>query len=87
MLNKNKFFKAGQEGFDQLRRIAYPQTDVFLICFSVMLPSSFTNAQKLWIQEIKKHCPNTPYLLVRNSFFSTALLRMRIINTIMVPVF
>ena len=58
------FDTAGQEGFDQLRPIAYPQTDVFLICFSVVLPSSLINIQKLWIQEIKKYCPSTPFILV-----------------------
>ena len=58
------FDTAGQEGFEQLRPIAYPQTDVFLICFSVVLPSSLINIQKLWIQEIKKYCPYTPFILV-----------------------
>lgn len=28
------------------------------------MPSSLINIQKQWIQEIKKYCPNTPYILV-----------------------
>ena len=38
---------AGQEDYSYLRPIAYPNTDVFLIAFSVVEPSSFVNAKKL----------------------------------------
>ena len=58
------FDTAGQESFDQLRPVAYPQTDIFLVCFSVVYPSSLQNVQKLWINEIRKYCPHTPLLLV-----------------------
>lgn len=29
-----------------------------------MYPSSLINIQKLWITEIKKYCPSTPFILV-----------------------
>ena len=32
---------AAQEDYDRLRPLAYPQTDVFLVCFSVVDPLSF----------------------------------------------
>merc|ERR1711916_413852 len=32
---------AGQEDYDRLRPLSYPQTDVFLICFAVGSPSSY----------------------------------------------
>lgn len=36
---------AGQEDYDRLRPLSYPQTDVFLICFSLISPSSYENVK------------------------------------------
>ncbi|KAG9339746.1 hypothetical protein JZ751_023414 [Albula glossodonta] len=54
----------GQEDYDRLRPLSYPQTDVFLVCFSVVSPSSFENVKEKWVPEITHHCPKTPFLLV-----------------------
>ena len=43
------------------------QTDVFLICFSVVSPSSFENVTTKWCPEIKHHCPDAPILLIGKS--------------------
>lgn len=40
------------------------QTDVFLICFSVVSPSSYENVTTKWNPEVKHHCPEAPILLV-----------------------
>ena len=40
------FDTAGQEDYDRLRPLSYPQTDVFLVCFSVISPSSFENVKE-----------------------------------------
>jgi hypothetical protein len=58
------FDTAGQEDYDRLRPLSYPQTDVFLACFSVVSPASFENVREKWVPEITHHCPNTPFLLV-----------------------
>jgi cell division control protein 42 len=58
------FDTAGQEDYDRLRPLSYPQTDVFLVCFSVVSPASFENVKEKWVPEITHHCPKTPFLLV-----------------------
>jgi len=55
---------AGQEDYDRLRPLSYPQTDVFLVCFSVVTYSSYENVKEKWVPEILHHCPKTPFLLV-----------------------
>eukprot|EP01084_Bolivina_argentea_P285492 489596_1 len=54
---------AGQEDYDRLRPLSYPQTDVFLVCFSIISRSSFENIESKWIPEIQHHCPGTPFIL------------------------
>lgn len=55
---------AGQEDYDRLRPLSYPQTDVFLICFSLISPPSFDNVTAKWYPEIAHHAPNIPIILV-----------------------
>ncbi|GMM28547.1 Rho family GTPase [Martiniozyma asiatica (nom. inval.)] len=58
------FDTAGQEDYDRLRPLSYPQTDIFLICFSVVVPSSFDNVKEKWFPEISHHAPQTPCIIV-----------------------
>lgn len=55
---------AGQEGYDRLRPLSYPQTDVFLICFSITQPNSFAHIDSKWKPELSHHAPETPFLIV-----------------------
>ena len=55
---------AGQEGYDRLRPLSYPQTDVFLICFSITSPTSFTNIEQKWKPELAHHAAGVPFLIV-----------------------
>ena len=44
--------------------MSYPQTDVFLVCFSVTSPASFENVREKWFPEVHHHCPGVPCLIV-----------------------
>uniref|UniRef100_A0A8C0F1G6 Ras homolog family member U n=1 Tax=Bubo bubo TaxID=30461 RepID=A0A8C0F1G6_BUBBB len=55
---------AGQDEFDKLRPLCYTNTDIFLLCFSVVSPSSFQNVSEKWVPEIRCHCPKAPIILV-----------------------
>lgn len=55
---------AGQEEYSRLRALSYPETDVFLLCFSVVSPSSFENIKSKWHPEILHHCPEATTMLV-----------------------
>lgn len=53
-----------QEDFDKLRPLSYPQTDVFVLCFSVANRESFEHIRDKWHPEISHHCPGVPVILV-----------------------
>jgi Ras-related C3 botulinum toxin substrate 1 len=55
---------AGQEDYDRLRPLSYPSTDVFLLCFSLVNPTSFSNVKIKWLREVKHHCPQSKLILV-----------------------
>lgn len=63
-INLGLWDTAGQEDYDRLRPLSYPQTDVFLVCFSITSPNSFGNVRAKWIPEVRHHCPTTPIVLV-----------------------
>ncbi|KAJ1962646.1 GTPase Cdc42 [Dipsacomyces acuminosporus] len=58
------FDTAGQEDYDRLRPLSYPQTDVFLVCFSVTSQASYENVREKWFPEVRHHCPGVPCLIV-----------------------
>lgn len=57
---------AGQEDYDRLRPLSYPDTDVILMCFSIDSPDSLQNIPEKWVPEVKHFCPNVPIVLVGN---------------------
>jgi Ras-related C3 botulinum toxin substrate 1 len=63
-INLQLWDTAGQEEYKKIRPLSYFQTDVFIICFSLVSPTSLENVQNMWIPELKQYCPSTPYILV-----------------------
>ncbi|VDL85826.1 unnamed protein product [Schistocephalus solidus] len=57
---------AGQEDYDRLRPLSYPDTDVILMCFSIDSMDSLENLSEKWYPEVKHFCPNVPILVVGN---------------------
>lgn len=55
---------AGQEDYDRLRPLSYPEANIVLICFSVDVPASLINVQEKWVSEVQHFCQNVPYVLV-----------------------
>lgn len=60
------FDTQGQDDYDRLRPLAYPDTNVILICFSIVEPETLENVEKKWIPEILHFLsdPVVPYILV-----------------------
>ena len=63
---------AGQEDYDRLRPLSYPDTDVILMCFSIDSPDSLDNIPEKWTPEVKHFCPNVPIILVGNKKVRTS---------------
>ncbi|CCJ31149.1 unnamed protein product [Pneumocystis jirovecii] len=55
---------AGQEDYDRLRPLSYPDSHVILICFSVDSPDSLDNVQEKWVPEVTHFCAGLPVILV-----------------------
>ncbi|UJR38077.1 hypothetical protein I4U23_030758 [Adineta vaga] len=58
------FDTAGQEDFDRLRPLSYPDTNVILMCFSVDYPVSAGSIVEKWIPEVRHFCGKCPVILV-----------------------
>ncbi|KAJ7204745.1 cell division control protein 42 [Mycena pura] len=54
---------AAQPEYDRLRPLAYPQTTVFFVCFSVESPESYENVCEKWLPEVNHYCPGVPCVL------------------------
>eukprot|EP01080_Neovahlkampfia_damariscottae_P002498 gene2498-3204_t len=63
--NVNIWDTAGQETFDKIRLLSYPDSDIFLVCFSVANVSSLQNIEARWYSEIQQHnTSKAPIMLV-----------------------
>ncbi|BES93643.1 unnamed protein product [Nesidiocoris tenuis] len=55
---------AGQEDYAKFRTLAYPHSDVVLLCFALDQPSSLDTITDYWLPEVRQNCPRAPILLV-----------------------
>ncbi|EIT82657.1 P-loop containing nucleoside triphosphate hydrolase protein [Aspergillus flavus] len=55
---------AGQEEYDRLRPLSYPETDLLFVCFAIDCPASLENVMDKWYPEVLHFCPTTPIILV-----------------------
>lgn len=63
-LNLDLWDTAGQEDYERLRPLSYPQTDIFLVCFALNSPTSYENVKTKWLPELQHHAPGVPFILV-----------------------
>lgn len=43
---------AGEDDYNNLRPLSYPDADVFIVCYSVERPESLKSVQEKWIPEV-----------------------------------
>jgi len=55
---------AGQEDYERLRPLSYPNTDCFILCYSISNRNSFENIKSKWSPEIRHFSNHTPIILV-----------------------
>lgn len=55
---------AGQEEYDRLRSLSYPETNVLIVCFAIDNIQSMSNVVERWLPEIDLYCPHVPFILV-----------------------
>jgi small GTP-binding protein len=54
----------GQEDYDRLRPLSYPNTDIFVLCFHIDEVCQLDNIQEKWAPEVKSYCPKARLLLL-----------------------
>jgi Ras-related C3 botulinum toxin substrate 1 len=63
IMSLNLWDCAGQEDYKDMRKLSYPNTDVFVLCYSCISPASYNNLDR-WVQEIKEYEPNARIVIV-----------------------
>ena len=64
IINLSLWDTPGQEDFDKQRAATYEDTEVFILCFSLVSPTSYENVREKWFPEIRQYCPTAPIVLV-----------------------
>eukprot|EP01129_Flabellula_baltica_P015927 TRINITY_DN8280_c0_g1_i1.p1 TRINITY_DN8280_c0_g1~~TRINITY_DN8280_c0_g1_i1.p1 ORF type:complete len:196 (+),score=33.83 TRINITY_DN8280_c0_g1_i1:189-776(+) len=54
----------GSDEFDRLRPLSYTDTNIFLLCYSIVSCISFDNIRTRWYSEIKHFCPFSKFAVI-----------------------
>lgn len=57
---------AGQDDYDRLRPLSYPNSNVVIVCYSIDTPGSLINVIDKWVPEVRYFCKDVPVILVGN---------------------
>ncbi|KAF4084539.1 hypothetical protein AMELA_G00107370 [Ameiurus melas] len=60
----NMWDTSGSTYYDNVRPLAYPDSDAVLICFDISRPETLDNVLKKWQGETQEYCPNAKVVLV-----------------------
>ena len=63
-INLQMYDKEIDKDYDKIEPILFQGTDVFIFCFSLISPTSLLYIEGTLVHNIKKLCPNTPYILI-----------------------
>ena len=63
-INLQLWDTAGQENLNLYRKLAYPNTDVFMLCFSLINLNSYDNILNYWKVEIEQYSKGVPIILI-----------------------
>ena len=55
---------SGKDEYKMIRQISYPQTDIIILCYSILSHTSYENIYTKWYPEIYQYAPNIPIILV-----------------------
>jgi small GTP-binding protein len=61
---------AGQEDYERLRPLSYPDSNVIVMCYSIDSQDSLSNISDKWNPELRYYCPKAPIILVGNIFIN-----------------
>jgi len=64
IVNFHLWDTAGQDEYDKLRYLAYPETDCYLVCFDITRQDSLMNVKIRWIPELAQYSPGVPIIVV-----------------------
>ncbi|EPR79881.1 GTP-binding protein rho1 [Spraguea lophii 42_110] len=57
---------AGQEDYTRLNTLAYSNSDLLVICYSIAERTTYENVKERWLMDAKTNCEGVPIILIGN---------------------